>query len=237
MKLFFIRLTKSLFIKFQLHRLFLPFTGILLNLVYLSRFSKWAYQNRSIQFNDFLSKWDYNKRFSMYRCVIENEDLHGPINYMEFGVAGGHSFKWFMSQNLHSDSRFYGFDTFSGLPEDWGPFKKGAFSSNNQLPEINDNRGTFFPGLFQQTLPPFVQDLDNSRRNVVMMDADLWSATLYVLTALVPHLKKGDVILFDQFVVPLHEFKAYQDFIQSYYINFELIAAANNYYFVAFKLV
>jgi hypothetical protein len=70
-----------------------------------------------------------------------------------------------------------------------------------------------------------------------MMDADLWSATLYVLTSFAPFLKKGDIVFFDEFVVPTHEFKAFLDFTQSYYLNLQLIAAANNYYFVAFKVV
>ena len=48
--------------------------------------------------------------------------------------------------------------------------------------------------------------------------------------------KKDDIIFFDEFSVPTHEFKAFHDFIQSYYTNLELIAAANNYYFVAFKV-
>jgi hypothetical protein len=42
---------------------------------------------------------------------------------------------------------------------------------------------------------------------------------------------------FDEFAVPNHEFKAFHDFVQSYYTNLELIAAANNYYFAAFKVV
>ena len=70
-----------------------------------------------------------------------------------------------------------------------------------------------------------------------MMDADLYSATLYALTSLAPYLKPGDIIFFDEFVVPTHEFKAFLDFTQSYYIKLELIAAANNYYFTAFKVV
>jgi hypothetical protein len=49
--------------------------------------------------------------------------------------------------------------------------------------------------------------------------------------------KTGDIIFFDEFVVPTHEFKAFLDFTQSYYIKLELIAAANNYYFTAFKVV
>ncbi len=173
----------------------------------------------------------------MYKWVIEKEGLTTAINYLEFGVAGGESFNWFLQQNTNAYSRFYGFDTFDGLPEDWGPFKKGAFTNNNVLPTIKDNRGKFFKGLFQQTVPAFLKDLDNSRRNVLMMDADLWSATLYVLTKIAPYLKKGDIIFFDEFVVPTHEFKAYLDFVESHYINLELIAAANNYYFAAFKVV
>ena len=234
MKLFFIRLTKSFFIKLQLHRIFHPLEGLFLNLVYLTRFSKWAHKNRLVQPNDFWSKWDYQKRYPMYEAVIKKEGLTMPINYIEFGVAAGHSFDWFMSQNIHGDSRFYGFDTFDGLPENWGPFKKGSFSNNNEMPLVKDFRGKYYKGLFQQTVPDFLKELDNSRRNVIMLDADLWSATLYALTSLAPFLKKGDIIFFDEFVVPTHEFKAFLDFTQSYYINLRLIAAANNYYFVAF---
>lgn len=237
MKLFLIRFIKSFFIKLQFHRLIQPFGGMFLNLVYLAEFSKWAHENKKVAYNDFLSKWDYNKRYQMYKWVIEEEDLAGSLNYFEFGVASGKSFEWFMAQNSHPDSRFYGFDTFDGLPEDWGSFKKGAFSNNNEVPLIKDFRGKFLKGLFQQTLPSFLTELDNSRRNVLMMDADLWSATLYVLTSVAPYLKKDDIIFFDEFVVPTHEFKAFLDFTQSYYIDLKLIAAANNYYFVAFKVV
>ena len=221
----------------QLHRVFNFFSGAIANLFWLTKFSKWAYENRKVAYNDFPSKWDYYKRNNMYKWVIEKEKLTETINYIEFGVAGGHSFKWWLEQNKNADSNFYGFDTFDGLPEDWGPFKKGSFTNNNAVPEINDARGKFYTGLFQQTVPTFVKELDNSKRNVLMMDADLYSATLYALTSLAPYLKKGDIIFFDEFVVPTHEFKAYSDFVAAYYINLELIAAANNYYFTAFKVV
>lgn len=74
----------------------------------------------------------------------------------------------------------------------------------------------------------------------------MYTATLFYLSALfkcaaanklAPYLKKGDIIFFDEFAVPTHEFKAFLDFTQSYYINLQLIAAANNYYFAAFKVV
>jgi len=71
---------------------------------------------------------------------------------------------------------------------------------------------------------------------VIMMDADLYSSTLYVLTSIAPCLKPGDIIFFDQFNVPLHEFRAFNDFTESYYLKFRLIGAANNYYFCAFEM-
>jgi hypothetical protein len=237
MKLSLIRLTKRLFIQLQLHKIFGAFISFFSNITYLTHFSRWAYQNKKIAYNDFPTKWSYDKRYPLYNWVIKNESLFDvPVNYLEFGVASGKSFQWFLEQNKHPQSRFYGFDTFGGLPEDWGPFKKGSFSNQNKPPVITDERGKFYTGLFQQTLPVFIKELDNSRRNILMMDADLYSATLYALTTLAPYLKKDDIIFFDEFVVPTHEFKAYLDFTQSYYINLELIAAANNYYFVAFKV-
>ncbi len=142
-----------------------------------------------------------------------------------------------MTENTNPDSAFYGFDTFTGLPEDFGPYKKGAFNTQNNIPEIKDVRGKFYQGLFQQTLPGFLKTFDNKNKTVVMLDADLYTATLYTLTSLAPYLKKDDIIFFDEFVVPTHEFMAYHQFINSWYFKMELIGAANNYYFVAFKIV
>lgn len=174
----------------------------------------------------------------MYKWVFEKENLvETPINYIEFGVAEGESFRKFVQQNINSDSRFYGFDTFTGLPEDFGVYKKGKFNTNNAVPVIPDSRVKFYQGLFQQTVPGFLTELNKEQRNVIMMDADLYSATLYALTAMAPFLKRDDIVFFDEFAVPTHEFKAFHDFTQSYYINLELIAAANNYYFVAFKVI
>ncbi len=68
-------------------------------MAYLTKFSKWAYVNRKIAYNDFPCKWNYFKRTEMYKWVIEKEQLTEAINYIEFGVAAGHSFKWFLEQN------------------------------------------------------------------------------------------------------------------------------------------
>jgi hypothetical protein len=237
MKFSIIRFLKSLFIRLRLHVLFTPFTGGLLNLAYMTKFSNWVSENKRITYNDFYSTWNYNKRFELYKYVLEKENLKLPINYLEFGVANGSSFNWWMTENVHPSSVFYGFDTFTGLPEDFGPYKKGTFNTENNIPQIKDVRGKFHQGLFQQTLPGFLKSFDNKNKTVLMLDADLYTATLYTLTTIAPYLKKDDIIFFDEFVVPTHEFMAYQHFTGSYYFNMELIAAANNYYFVAFKVL
>jgi hypothetical protein len=202
----------------------------------MSRLSGWVNENKKIAYNDFYSKWNYEKRYELYNYVFEKEDLQGPINYLEFGVANGVSFNWWMERNTHPGSAFYGFDTFTGLPEDFGPYKKGTFNTSHNIPAIKDGRGKFYQGLFQQTLPGFLKTFDNKNRSIVMLDADLYTATLYALTSLAPRLKKGDIIFFDEFVVPTHEFMAYQNFVNAYHLSMKLIAAANNYYFVAFKV-
>jgi O-methyltransferase len=236
MKFTIIRFFKSTFIRLRLHALFYPFTGIWQQMTWMTKLSKWASENRNIAFNDFPCTWDYNKRYDLYKYVFKNEILNLDINYLEFGVADGHSFNWWMTENNHPASCFYGFDTFTGLPEDFGPYKKGTFANSNNIPAIKDNRGKFYRGLFQQTLPSFLKSFDNSKKNVIMLDADLYTATLFVLTGLAPFLKKDDIIFFDEFVVPTHEFMAFYQFTKSYYFNLELLGAANNYYFVAFKV-
>jgi hypothetical protein len=234
-KFFFIQKTKALFALFKLHVLVEPFSGFLLNLAYLSKQSKWINQNKQLAFNDFYSgDRTYDNRTRLHSWL--NNEIIGqqPINYLEFGVAHGRSFFWWLNNHKNESSRFSGFDTFSGLPEDYGPFKKGDMSNGNEPLKTDDKRAGFYQGLFQQTLPGFLKTFDNSKLNVIHMDADLYTATLYTLTMLAPYLKKGDIILFDEFCVPTHEFLAVKNFTESYYINLKPIAACNNYTFTAF---
>lgn len=232
-KLFFIRKFKALFIRLKLHVIVEPFSGILLNLAYISKFSKWA-NSQKIPYNDFYSsKWDYQKRFPLYKHIHDEYIKDNPIDYLEFGVAAGTSFLWWLDTHKNPQSTFHGFDTFTGLPEDWGGYKKGYFGGT-PIPATNDSRAQFYEGLFQQTLPGFITKFNFNKQLVIMMDADLYSATLYTLTSLAPILKKGDIIMFDEFSVPTHEFLAFKNFTESYYLNLTPIGAANNYYFTAF---
>jgi O-methyltransferase len=203
----------------------------------MARLSRWVHKNKKLAYTDFYAnKFDYNKRYGLYEHVIQTEQLDTAIDYLEFGVSRGTSFKWWTERLRNPAARFYGFDTFSGLPEDWGPFKKGDMANNNEPPQIDGNRHTFYQGLFQQTLLPFLAGYKANTRRVIHMDADLYTATLYVLTLLTPYLKKGDIIFFDEFNVPMHEFKAFMEWTKSFYIRYEVLGSVNNFYQTAFRL-
>lgn len=236
MELRILRWLKKTFIRLRLHVLFKWVVPALEQIVWMTRLSQWASNHEKAELNDFPSRWDYNKRYPLYGKVVERERLTEPIDYLEFGVAAGHSFAWWMQQNRQQDSRFYGFDTFTGLPEDFALFKKGTFDMAGETPAIDDSRGRFFKGLFQETLPEFLREFRSDRKLVLMLDADLYSSTLFVLGSLAPYLKQGDVVFFDELSVPTHEFKALFHFMEAWQIKFEFIGAASNYYFSAFRV-
>ena len=156
------------------------------------RFARWRRTHPVAQAADPKLRGD---RKWLYRTVIEREGLdRAPIDFWEFGVFRGDSpFSW--RKNIpNAESRFVGFDTFTGLPERWRATEpEGAFNVYGRLPETNDPRCAFEVGLFQDTLLGVVNAHDFSRRLVVHLD-DLYSSTLFVLTTLGRHFKPGDII-------------------------------------------
>jgi len=99
---------------------------------------------------------EFAERIGLYRHLATM--VGGvPIDYLEFGVWKGDSIRSWSGLNAHPESRFVGFDTFEGLPEDWGSdHPKGTFTTQGQTPSIDDTRVSFIKGLFQQTLKPFL---------------------------------------------------------------------------------
>ncbi len=204
---------------------------------HLGEVAQWISEQKNIAFTSFPDKkFDYHRREELYQYLVDQETAGEAVDYLEFGVANGSSFKWWESHKSEANSAFYGFDTFTGLPENWGAFKKGDMSSGNKKPEIEGDRHQFYQGLFQDTLYDFLKDYEPKNRKIVHLDADLYSSTLFVLTALSPYLKKGDILLFDEFNVPLHEFKAFTEWVNSYYIDYSVVGEINNFLQVAIKL-
>jgi hypothetical protein len=237
-KLDIIRKLKAVFLKWKLHVLVEPFSNGLLNLVYMSGMSKWRKEYPVKGYNDFYqSRWDYQRRYNLYEEIIKAEGVDkSPIDYLEFGVANAASFKWWLQKNISPGSRFYGFDTFEGLPEKWGPYAKGAMAAKLESLDITDQRASFYKGLFQDTVIPFLEEYKSTNRKLIHMDADLFSSSIFVLSQFYRVLNDGDIILFDEFAVPRHEFLAFKIFTESFYVDYDVIGAANNYLFLAIKI-
>jgi O-methyltransferase len=119
-----IRKAKSLFMKWNLHRAVQPFSSSLGNAVNMGHMSQWRKHHPVKGYNDFYqSTWDYTRRVFLYEAILNQEGFtEHPLDYFEFGVAGGFSFKWWLDKNRKPESRFFCLDTFERFPEKLGAF-------------------------------------------------------------------------------------------------------------------
>ena len=241
MKLRIIKFVKDFLLYTGILRLLSPFNNVFLFIRNFNKLRQWIAQvdKSSLLINDFyVWKRDYQKRLKLYETVASHYQLdQKALVYLEFGVASGNSFSWWAQKNTNPGSRFWGFDTFEGLPEDWGGYKKGAMSHALEDIRLNDPRTSFVKGIFQDTLNGFIdvnRDLLKQRPKVIHLDADLFSSTIFALSQLYTFLQKGDIIFFDEFNVANHEFFAYKIFTESFYVKLKPIGAQNNFYQTAF---
>jgi O-methyltransferase len=212
----------------------LPDSDRFRSLAYRPKFETWLKQHSG----------DYpifDTRFLMYEYLNREIISNDPIHYLEFGVYKGNSIKAFSSINTHLNSRFVGFDTFTGLPEDWVELtkkvKKKTFDMGGESPQSDDTRVLFVPGLFQNTLPKFIDNYNSKNQLVIHNDSDLYSSTLYMLTCLSNIIIPGTIIIFDEFYSVMHEFRALEDYCISYMCNYAVIAATHSHIQIAIKIL
>ena len=179
-------------------------------------------------------------RILMYDYLNVEIICNEPIHYLEFGVYKGRSIKYFANLNTHIDSRFVGFDSFTGLPEDWieltRKVKATTFDAGGEQPQAGDTRVSFVKGLFQDTLPRFLETYNSTSQLVIHNDSDLYSSTLYVLTRSTDIIIPGTIIIFDEFYSVMHEFRALEDYCASYMCSYEVIAATRDHIQIAIRM-
>jgi O-methyltransferase len=207
----------------------------LTSIAYWARFSRWCKLHPVARSGNGAQRRDRNW---LYEHVVTQEALESmPIRYLEFGVYRGESLFWWLKRVANPQSRFVGFDTFTGLPERWRATEPaGWFDAKGKIPDTKDPRCSFEVGLFQDTLSRFVICNDLSQRLVINLDADMFTSTLFVLTTLGRYLKSGDILFFDEFSCPLDEFRAFEEFVRSFRVKYEVLGAVNGYTRVGIKI-
>lgn len=159
------------------------------------------------------------KYFENVISYVKNDGL-----WLEFGVCSGNTINIISSK---TKNKVYGFDSFLGLPEDWGNHQpKGTYSTNGNLPIVNNNV-ELVVGLFQDTLDNFLKEHEESVA-YLHLDADLYSSTKFVLDKLKNRIVSGTVISFDEIrnypEYRDHEIKAWLEFCNKTKISYEWIA-------------
>ena len=174
--------------------------------------------------------WDY-----CYEQSLIAQDKYFKNNkqiefvFAEFGVWQGYSINYFAKKN--TNGKFYGFDSFLGLEEDWSGhiLGKGTFGLDGVLPFVESNV-TLINGWFENTIPDFK---DNKFKfNLVHLDADTFKPTDYVLKNIEDFLSNGTILIFDEFLNypgwKNHEYKAFNNFINSSTFTYKFIGFTNN---------
>jgi hypothetical protein len=184
--------------------------------------------------NGFVIKSRVPRRQDVWDAVIEKINNARTL-YLEFGVAHGHSIRYWSERLLNPDAKLHGFDSFEGLPEEGGPWKKGQFDTSGNIPHITDRRVEFFKGWFQETLPAY--SIPAHEVLVVNMDADLYSSTAFVLHQIRKHIVPGTFIYFDEMNHVEHEPLAFSHFLRETGLIFELVATDRTLAHMAFKCI
>ena len=178
------------------------------------------------------------ERWCFFDAIIKKSIISKP--FYEFGVWRASSFKYL----INVFKKGYGFDTFTGLPEDWceenGSVaqKAGTYTSDGNVPDIKG--GEFIVGKFEDTLPAFFAE-SRPMASIINFDADLYSSTICALNYSKSVMDRDTILIFDEFIIngswEQDEFKALNEFCSINDCSYEVIAISFFTKQVAVKLI
>jgi O-methyltransferase len=164
--------------------------------------------------NDF-KPGDPRTLVSTAKCLqwLQEAGLAEGSDYLEFGIFRGFNL-WFVQAMARltsvEDMRFFGFDSFFGLPpitgiDRGGPFEEGEFSVYREEVEryftrfgVDWEKTFLVEGFFDASLTPETKAKHSLRRcSLCVVDCDLYSSTVSVLNFVEPLLGNASLLYFD----------------------------------------
>jgi len=135
----------------------------------------------------------------------------------------------------------YGFDTFTGLVEDWHAddqtvVKQGTFSlaeplaqrlmpetgvslDDDGLPSTLGRKVQFIKGTTYETLEPFLASHPGAPIRLFHMDLDTYESCLHSLEACKDRFVEGSILVFDEYLVTNAEMRAFYEFQDRYQLE------------------
>lgn len=142
----------------------------------------------------------------------------GPFSILEFGTAQGYAFAKLLGATrylkLEDRVTVHGFDSFEGLPvantaADKGalanPWMKGAYRASYEVLRDYCEQHRFrnyrlYKGYFEDSMTPeVVATFATQQPVIVWVDCDLYTSSLTVMERLMPYLRSGCVVYFDDY--------------------------------------
>lgn len=174
----------------------------------------------------FLLKSDYtpkliNNRWRFFDFAIEAADTSRA--FYEFGVFTGESFRY-----VHKNFPIsFGFDSWNGLPEDWGNEPKGSYSTFGHIPKFENSE--MVDGFFESSLPGFFE-ASRPTAGLINFDADLYSSTITALDACSEIIDEHTILVFDEMFInetwEQDEFKALNEFCEKHSYKYDILAVS-----------
>ena len=156
-----------------------------------------------------INEFAIKRSIKNFNFINESEESY----FLEFGVFDGSSINKFAK--ILQNTKIYGFDSFRGMREDWSgtDVEAGFFDLNGKLPNV-ENNVELVKGWVQDTLKEFI-DKHKPKICFIHMDLDTYESTKFVLQEIKPYLKKGSILLFNEFYNfpgwSVGEFKAFNE--------------------------
>jgi hypothetical protein len=176
------------------------------------------------------------KQREAWQYLVEQVGADNVGDYLEFGVFTGTSMSCMFQvvQELQLNQvRFFGFDSFEGMPEssaieDEGTWQPGQFKFGIEYTKgilrkrgVDLNRVLLTKGWFCDTwTPEFIQKHQIKKAGVIMVDCDIYSSTCDVLKLCEPLIQDKAILFFDDWNSNgladknLGEKKAFNEFLQ-----------------------